>query len=452
MFSFRSFLAVASLAALLAFTSRGNDLDDYEALFADVTKNYQEAIEAGPDSRLAADYSVKLTKLCELAEKIQRVITRLQIEEINLKADTDKLNKVFRERLESRGKGDSRSSGMEATSGRWLPTDMIKNKDIKPLRQMGFTTDGGGSYQKALQKKDGFDEFEDLLNFYDKSVLEVHDNPENNEWRQIFERKLARLKVLAANIQTKLLRELPDVAKDLNMVKEANYLDKFYDDLVAAYAKVHNEQQRDKNSSSSSSSASKKSDSNKDSVYDDTTGRKKKVTETNRIMMDVKYTVKRVRDGIVKLKGLGFSLEGKLTREAKESASAEEEPVASDSKEFSAMTENELYGALQRERDRIYKANVSMSGLSPVVQKYYLETLSSAQKTELTELTKKYLNRGYKGDQAKSSAMLELHGLLKSTEVSVPKAEMAQILKKVRASKEQFEKDLEKERFDQLNK
>jgi len=457
MFALRTLFAVASAFAFLQLSAlAGNELDDYETLFADVVKNYQEAIEAGPDSRIAADFSKKMTRLCELAESIQRVVTRLQIDEVNIKGDTAKLQQIFQARLESKGKGEGKNMSMESTSGRWFPINMIKNNDIKNLRAMGFTTEGGGSYQKALQKKDGFEEFEDLVASYSRSVLEVHDNSSSNEWRLLFEKKLDRMKVLASNIQLKVMRDFPELSKDVNFTKEVNYLDEFYKDLVATYAKLHSEQQKEKNNSgsnSSSSSAKKSNDQNKDTVYDETTGRKKKVTETDRIMKDITYTVKKVQEGIVKLKTLGFSLEGKATREAKDaSASDSSKDLPAEDKDIASMTEDELYGSLQRERDRIYKANVDMNGLSPVIQRYYMETLTKAQRNDLAEMIKKYMNRGYKDDQARSSAILELHGRLKSADVSASKAEMAGILKKVRSSKEQMQKDLEKERFDQLNK
>ena len=158
MSSLRRMAAIGSLAIALITPSsaKANMLDDFEKLFNDVSTNYSAAIEAGPDSRLASDYGKKVSDLSEQADRIQNFISRLQIEDVNLRGDVSKLKEVFLQRLENHGKGQHKSMAMESASGRWFPTSMIK-EDMKKLREMGFTTDNGGSYQKKLVKDDGFD-------------------------------------------------------------------------------------------------------------------------------------------------------------------------------------------------------------------------------------------------------------------------------------------------------
>lgn len=446
-------LCVAVASLLLPGSLKADYLDDFEKLFNDVSTNYGSAIDAGPDSRLATDYDKKLSDLSELADRIQNFIARLQIDEINLRADVSKLKEVFRQRLESKGKGQSKSMGMEGSSGRWFPTTKIK-EDVKKLRDMGFTTDNGGSYQKKLAKQDGFDEFESLVSQYARSVKEISDDPVNGEWRLLFEKRLARMKVVASDIQVKLQRELPAKAKEYNFPSEVNFLDKFYKDMVVENDRIQSAKKAGNNygGSSNSNNNSNNNSANKNKVYDESSGRSKSVTNIERIMLDVKYTLSNIQKGVNDLKGLGFTLEGKLTREAKDKASGEASTEPEVDKDIAAMSASELNGAIQKERDRIYSANVSMSGVSPIVVKYYTKTLTKSQRERYQELVRKYQNRSYAGDEANGMAIRELHGFLKNAEVSETKADLARILEGVRKEKDQFEKDMEKERYARLSK
>lgn len=446
----RHLAAIGALAAvsLLPSAARADMLDDFVKLFDDVSTNYAAAIAAGPDSRIADDYGKKIDELSTSADRIQNFITRLKIEDVNLRGNVNKLKDVFHERLDNKGRGQGKSHSLEGTSGRWFPTSLIR-QDINKLREMGFTTDNGGSYKKKLVKADGFDEFDNLVTQYAKAVREVSDDPTNSEWRLLFERRLARMKVLASEIQVKMARELPAEAKATNFVSEVNFLDKFYKDLVIENDKIQSAKKLGSNYNGGSS-GNTNTGKNKNKVYDDTSGRTKTVTEIDRIMGEISYTLKHVQDGVVKLKTLGFTLEGKLTREAKEKDTSSAEPEVS--KDIAAMSVEELSGAIQRERDRIYKANVNMDGINPVVTKYYIKTLTKSQRTAYQDLVQKYQRRSWGGDAA-GMALKEIHGRLKNEgTVSESKADLAKILENALKDKAQFEKDIEKERYSQLNR
>ena len=287
-------------------------------------------------------------------------------------------------------------------------------------------------------------------------MKEVSDDPTNGEWRQLFEKRLGKMKVLSSDIEAKILRELPDLVKDpnfCNFITEVNFFDRLYKDLVAENDKLQSAKKASNSYSNSGSSNNNNSaNKNKDKVWDDTTGKSKNVSEIERIMKDVTYSVGKVQKSIATLKGLGFSLEGKISREAKDKADGVTTGDTDVSKDIASMSADELNGAIQKERDRIYKANVSMDGVSPAIVKYYAKTLTKSQKDLYQDLVRKYQNRSYQGEVANGMAIRELHGRLKSMDVSETKADLARILEGINKDKAQFEKDLEKERYSQLNK
>lgn len=432
-------------ALLLPLSLRADMLADYETLFNDLFTNYRAAIEAGADSRIAKDYAEKMEKLCTLGDRIQTVVTRLNIEEIDLRSPTLKLRSVYMEQLENHGK--TRAAGkMDNVSGRYFPSHLIKEV-VQKLHKMGFTTDNGGSYERKLAKPDGFEEFETLVSQFSKNVKEASDDPANSEWRVLLERRLSRMSALSREIQNKILRELPDTAKEVNLPSEVNYLDRFYKDLVV-------EQEKQQSLKKAVKNGAKVETSRGSNIYNTDTGRSKKVTEIERLYKEINYTVKKIQDAIVNLKKLGFSLNGKISREAKDQSAGLKTPDdgAVEDKEIAKMSFDEINGALQKERERIYKSNLNMNDVSQVVVKYYVKTLTKKQNELFNELKTKYNYRWKDSGVATKMALSELNSKLYSMPPDGDKNSLGKILERVRKDMEGFDKELDKERYSKFDK
>jgi hypothetical protein len=312
---------------------------------------------------------------------------------------------------------------------------------------MGFTTDNGGSYERKLAKPDGFEEFETLVSQFSKNVKEASDDPANSEWRVLLERRLSRMSALSREIQNKILRELPDTAKEVNLPSEVNYLDRFYKDLVV-------EQEKQQSLKKAVKNGAKVETSRGSNIYNTDTGRSKKVTEIERLYKEINYTVKKIQDAIVNLKKLGFSLNGKISREAKDQSAGLKTPDdgAVEDKEIAKMSFDEINGALQKERERIYKSNLNMNDVSQVVVKYYVKTLTKKQNALFNELKTKYNYRWKDSGVATKMALSELNSKLYSMPPDGDKNSLGKILERVRKDMEGFDKELDKERYSKFDK
>ncbi|OGV51909.1 MAG: hypothetical protein A2X49_01940 [Lentisphaerae bacterium GWF2_52_8] len=389
------------VALLLPLWSMATEFEDFEALAKKIAANigyrgdskdgyHTKMSDIQEGSRLDKEIRENLTKLVAESRKIQEIVVVLKLEDINLPQETARLNEAYNDRI---GKAKySTTNKVGDSTGIWYPLSKLLTQ-IHQLKAMGFSVEDK-SIKKTLPKKTALQEFEDILNYYSHHIEKITDVRNNSAWRTDFEKKLARFKYLGRNIQEKLTKE---GVKDINITKEVLFLcENYYQPKGGGLEK----------------NASDKEKKNSDK-------------EKNSGTSDMMYSMTKLREYIVQLKDSKFSM-GEVVESQKDEKKAVEEKT--EETDYSAMNVEELFKKIQDERDRIYKANNKMDGISEETLKDYIKLLTKAQRERYNYLVKKYRERDYDQSRAQQAALLEIHGYYRNQPRDCSKDEMVKIL------------------------
>ncbi len=433
------------------FFLKGGEFEEYEDLLAEVKKNYRYAAKMDSNSRIAKEYQEKLRILEEKSLRLQSIIQRLGLgEDFNFTAYSRMVRSAYRERNTDDSKNSNRHK-LERPVSYTFPILMMQ-RDIKELKRMNFSMENGGSYDSRLVPLRGLLEFERLLDYFMTSAKTSSKRSEDSIWRDYFEKRLARMKILASEIGTKLARTNPEIAREYAFPTETNA-------MISNYFKM-----------ATSLSSGKSSGSRKGGMEEDAKNEKEMIS---RLQDEILFSAKKLREGLLKLKEIGFELDplsgssgqqqGKspaldpmstdedLDEEELENEKTEADSGDSDgqnSKELEKLSDKELNEKLLEIRESIYRKNNVMAGIDKNVLRFYLRYLGKTSKKRYEAIRKKYSERGYDSATAQSSAFFELHGMLKSGMIRDSRKDMLRLLRNYEKEKSKIESELERNKFD----
>lgn len=379
-----------------------NDLDEFETILKQLQQNKDLMKDAESGGKIAKEFSSKLVRMEELAASIQRTITKLQLgSDFNFVGYSRQVKSAYREASKSNFIVTEQSRSMENRTSFNFAFHQLR-QDINELQKMGFTTDNGGSYNRKLQQSKGLMEYQRLLNYFESRFQTASSRDERSPWKDLFDSKITRMKYLANELNRKLAKTNPQLLKKYNFASDTNAAVEIYNKLAGK-----------------SSLGTKKSSLSADGDA------KSKQRDINEAM----FCLKRLKDGINELNTQEFELEDEPGSSDKKKKTPAEEP--DEDVKIEDYTNQQLTAKLLALRERVYQKNASMIGINSNVANTYLKTLTKQSQARYKHILKKYTDRDFKGDQAKSSALMELHGLFKAGKLQEPRDEMITVLKKM---------------------
>lgn len=394
------FLAVNCALPVIA-----DDFEDFEESLATIAREYRRVVSVGRDTRIAKEYEEKIRNLQSLSIKIQK-----SIDTLGLGADFD-FHTICKQ-MSAHYYADLTDSKTVNTGNGTMSFFMLMVRvltyDIKELKKLEFSSADGGYYNPAFMEKLKLLEFDRTFRFCKTYITDLDNFSEYDEYKKLYEKRLNRMKYLAADISDKLRGDNPEFSKKYNLIKEAKIFFECYDVLVSRHMK-----------NLSSSQLGRKS------------GRVSPVK--NSPGEEFRYSCEKINSAINELYHSEYSTnpteKAKADKDAEAAAALESR--TSSSKKFDNDSPAELARKLAEARERIYKSNNALVGIDSVVVSKYMTTLTDAQVKIFNDTVKKYTERGYAEDRAKSSALLEIHANLKNGQLKTSDKDAAAILLKL---------------------
>ncbi len=137
--------------------------------------------------------------------------------------------------------------------------------------------------------------------------------------------------------------------------------------------------------------------------------------------------VNKLLNEIEKVKELGIYSE--KMRVAKGEVEPKEEEPQKPTQEYS---KDELFKKLQEFRDKLVKSDMKVSGMEEGTIAEYLTTLTESQKKVYNNLVDKYVRSGFEKEDARGTALRELHGRLKNDPAPYTKDDLVRMLIKLK--------------------
>lgn len=395
------FLAVNCALPVIA-----DDFEDFEESLATAARDYARAVRSGRNTRIAKDYEENLHKLQVLAAKIQK-----SIQTLGLGNDFDfQLLCTVMASAYSSEQTSTRTASAEDL--RKMPPLMLMVKilifDIKELKKLEFSSSDGGYYNPSFMEKLKLMEFDRTFNFCRANIKDQENLSNSVDYRKLYEKRLNRMKYLASEINDQLKKDNPAFAKKYNLAKEAVVISDCYTAFLAQYNKGSNQSSGGKTLAKLSSVMN-----NPDEEFRYSTGQ---ISSAVNELYHSEYSTNPVE-------------KAKADKDAEAAAALESR--TSSSKKYDNDSPAELAKKLAEARERIYKSNNALVGIDGAVVSKYMTTLTDAQIKIFNDTVKKYTDRGYAEDRAKSSALLEIHANLKNGQLKTSDKDAAAILSKL---------------------
>ena len=105
-----------------------------------------------------------------------------------------------------------------------------------------------------------------------------------------------------------------------------------------------------------------------------------------------------------------------------------EEVVEESQKPTKDLSKEELFKKLQEFRDKIIKSDTKVSGLEESTITSYLDTITESQKKVFNNLVDKYTRSGFEREEARGTALRELHGRMKNDANQYTRDDLVKIL------------------------
>ncbi len=377
-----------------------DQLSDFRELFEAVVTAYPDAMKADKDSRTVDEFEKRMTELRNQARKMQDIIAKLRLEEVNLPQKVSLLYDAYTRDREKKNK----SSNIEKTSA-WYAISKMRH-DLNELKSMGFSAENG-TISKELKDANPLIEFRNLFSRYIKHIEWMAKASKESVWKSESEMKLSRLKELARLIQTEATKTDPKTK--INLPKEVLYIADKYPELEKVY---------------------------KDSILK-SEERKLKAAQIEKDIM----TSARIID---KYMAEVDSMQLKFAESPKEPNVPKDKIVApeakptekTEEKALDSYSEKELLQMIQDEKNRIINADQRLSNFSADTIAAYLQTLSREQRERYNIVLAKNQERGLETEYARSSAILDVHGYYRNNPGNISKKELISILKNIETYKQ----------------
>lgn len=389
-------------------------LEEFEELFEEISTNMGRVRQYKKDSRFTRTFEKKLSQMSALGREIQAAVVKMKIEDIDFPKHVNKLKELYHDMRRGRKVGSRKRIGK--TGGMTYSLHKIENY-LKKLKRMQFSVEHM-SYKKELKEERGMQEFERLFYYYSRHIKNALLSDRKSNWMAVFEDNLSRMSFLGREIQKKLNKE----KIRMSFSKEVVF-------LVDAYRKNHfNSTERRILRGRGRSSRSSHG---------------RMGAQFDQLMEDISLSIKQMQGYLLKLKEKEFVLYPEIIKRNQKKKAVElniddeflpaedEDDESEGETDYYTMTKEDLRHRLKEERIKIYKANKKLGGFESSVVKDYMKTLTDRQKKHFSFIQRKYRERGYKGSDAGSYALIEIHGRYLNSNTRATKKELIAILKKI---------------------
>lgn len=404
------------IAAGLFFPAAADDFEDFIQVCARISTNYNQGIKSG-NTRFDREYQMNLEHLKKLSKRIQTVIRRLGIgQDIDFQQMASELEDIYQgNQNQSGARGDAKLHPHSES-----PEGLLKvlSADVKALRKMGFTTEDGGSIKTSLETKRRLLEFRRLADFFRQNYTRLYKGSRRDvSLERIFKKRMLRMSSLSFDLMQTAGKNQAGTQSKINIHTETTKLLKHFEAWSELRSKINSSKSRGKNRHRNPKNVKRMDGLN----------------TTAALRTEIGVSLRNLSDQLAQWEQSGFKSDDPISRNDLQGPTGSDPAAAllkdSPKNNYSAMSEKELSGLLEKRRTEIIRGNHSMDGFDRDSERKYLLTLSRGEKRSYNDFLREFQQQGYTSGQAVRSAILKIHTKIQLENKPLPAKEMIRILK-----------------------